>query len=84
MSSGSQTDTVYIEPSLVVLQPAQASVSGSSYIDSDSEDDITMSSTDAAHRAAQGRLLGISNVMDSGSKVNNGGIILCFISFSTA
>ena len=65
--SASQGDTVYVEPSLVVLQPA----CGSSYMDSDSEDDITMSSTDAAHRAAQGRLLGINDGMHRGNKVKN-------------
>ena len=61
-------DTVYVEPSLVVLEPVQNSASRSSYGDSDSEDDITMSSNDAAYRAAQGRLLGINGGMHSVKK----------------
>ena len=69
--SASQSETVYVEPSLVVIQPAQNGLGGSSYMDSDSDDDITMSSNDAAHRAAQGRLLGINDGMHRGNKVKN-------------
>lgn len=59
-----------IEPSPLVLQPncsVQTVSMPSSFGDSDSDDDMTLSSNDAAYRAAHGHLLGMNGKKSVGS-----------------
>lgn len=71
--SGGSADTGYVEePSPIVLQPVcavQTNVGGCSYGDSDSDDDLTLSSSDAAYRAAHGHLLRLNSGMNGGKQV---------------
>ena len=66
--SNTISEIACIEPSPLVLQPkcsVQTVSMPSSFGDSDSDDDMTLSSNDAAYRAAHGHLLGMN-----GKKVN--------------